>query len=533
MATLTFLPICSKRLSLVFVKTFLVHSFNIAAIVFICVCALNAHINPITMVGKILSQVFSVKFIISATVTIGLQILSCSLSLRLINFKPLVFIRNIDIVAHLLARPLALSGIPILSMAQSVVLYNLLMGFMCHWNTIYYLCSLSGLLALNFVAKMHFTEFGYCSLKMSPKYSYVYIYPTELLLSNLTVFGRLSLFVYSSIALIGRILTVIGFENRNFYLFETEVTLMEKIIAFPVLLTATVMPQLWAKMFVHMFKLWINEPTVNSGPAILEVSKMNQIVSNEMRSENYFIKRNALETLKSVLYISFESRKQIFTVCSRTNDSKLWSEILTEVLANVSELTKSLKKFRFVMKKRKLNEHNVGSNKTRSRNDNSSNFFVPRKLDLDDCSRVGDLSFAHNSSMSFFAPQVADPFLQWDTVNVQQSLINTPRRIGCRPHGSVAGFYDPTSLPNFLYSLNNWLLSTKFVRCLFDSNDSALMASQFDDGKIVGLSLELLRLLLDRAVDEDKHGLVLRDLPQILTEVTALWDAIEQINALG
>ena len=49
----------------------------------------------------------------------------------------------------------------------------------------------------------------------------------------------------------------------------------------------------------------------------------------------------------------------------------------------------------------------------------------------------------------------------------------------------------------------------------------------------MSISLEIVRILLDKAIEEDRHGLVLRDLPHVLTEMVNLWDAIEQVNALG
>ncbi|XP_063728767.1 uncharacterized protein LOC134856344 [Symsagittifera roscoffensis] len=309
--------------------------------------------------------------------------------------------------------------------------------------------------------------------------------------------------------------------------------LLDRLFSFPALVAATFLTQLLFKVFVYLFKFWLAEP-VNTDQ--LSSKTFNQVALADLKSENYFVKRNALETLKVYLTKSAQCRKSVYAVSSRTNDSKLWTEILGEVLLNVSYQTEKLKRFRFLVRRQRINNNQQGGPK-----DKTVAEIKPSRLDFSrnltseslEVTANGDVKKSNpNVSMSFFATQVADPFGPWDTMSHHNS---SGYNVSKQPRGFRQTAVQDRVIAGMSHFevLHSWFADSRPVVFLFDKNELAMLATQFEDSAVVSISLEIVRILLDKAIEEDRHGLVLRDLPHVLTAMANLWDAIEQVNALG
>ena len=479
------LPTYSSRLSLVFVKTFLVHCYNTCTLLFVTACLLNFHINVFKFIGKLFTHLFSFTFIVSLVLTFGLQFISCCCVLRLVNFKPLIFARNIDKVVHFLSRPLTLATLIIMSIVQTNVFYYMFIGTLPHRNSMLIMISTSAAFSLHFVMKILFTDYGFCSPKFLNRFEYVYVFPADQLLSNLTFYARLIAILFSMVAFFSQVFSLIGIESLNFHLFAPESMLLDRLFSFPALVAATFLTQLLFKVFVYLFKFWLAEP-VNTDQ--LSSKTFNQVALADLKSENYFVKRNALETLKVYLTKSAQCRKSVYAVSSRTNDSKLWTEILGEVLLNVSDQTEKLKRFRFLVRRQRINNNQQGGPQDKtvaeikpSRLDFSRNL-TSERLEV---TTHGDVKKSNpNVSMSFFATQVADPFGPWDTMSHHNS---SGYNVSKQPRGVRQTAVQDRVIAGMSHFevLHSWFADSRPVVFLFDKNESAMLATQFEDSAVV------------------------------------------------
>ena len=533
----------NRHVSLVFLKSFFVHSCNCYALLSFFAVLTQISINPLRWLSNLfLSSLPWALFPCCILSTLLQFFLSCII-LKLMNFKPSFFVRAIDKVAFIIRNIVPGILIPILNGCQTYLI--------CFWfatenasNTfILFSCILSSINGVWTSYRLFFTDFGLCLKNQAEIFRYTYTFSKKEIVETIRKFTRINACLLITLATLGFSWKLFWENAPVLAFFSPESGFMDIVINTLVNLVASVIPVILNNGFIFLFKSWNNEPI---NVKTIAYKDLEAIIFQNLKSESEAQRSYSLLMLKDLLATSSECRKLVFQIVGKRNNSLLWTELVTLLLTQMNEFETRLKTFRFYVKKLSL-QHDMGIEDAKLDNKNGSannfsldksfvNFSLPKKSeDLEETSVELDLN--KSFSMSIFSSQVADPFIPWANIkspakmsyglNHLRSRIEYPGFL--RKHRTPLATKASTSLlSEHMKYFHKWASSTRLVNYLFRRDLSLMCNDLFCDFETFVLTCELLTLMTDSAVKEDRYGVVQRDLPQIFTQLVEIFVALDQ-----
>ena len=531
----------NRNTSLIFIKSLLVHCCNCFAILTCFAFLTQLSINPFHWLKNFIFSSLPFTLLPCFVITSLLQLISCFVILQLMIFKPLFFVRTVDRIVYVIKNILPGAVIPALNAFQSYAI--------CYWFTCgsasnsFVICSclLAFINGWSKSYELFSTDIGLCLRNQTKAFKYVYIYTEKDMAEVFAKIYRFNIYLLTVIA------TAIFWKSHlfdsgpYFHFYSSESSFIGFVLDAVLVTTSSAVPVVFNNLFIQIFKSWFNEPIHVKTVAY---KNLEVIIVKNLKSEDEFQKRYSFYMLKGLLATSSECRKLVFQIVGNRNNSLLWSELASSLLSQINELQTRLKTFRFYLKKLSIQDDLKNQN---PKFDNQrfaadglersyANISLTKKSeDLEQTSVELDLN--KSLSMSIFSSQVADPFIPWANMKTPTefgpALMSSRFRMeypgslrNCKSGPSIKP--PPGLLSEHLNYWHKWASNTRLVNYLF-RKDLALMCNDlFCDFEVFVVACDLLTLMTENAVKEDKHGVVQQDLPQIFTQLADVFVTLEQ-----